>query len=96
VQAFGNGAVAQVAEALERNLHDPGPEALRDLGGAVRAAGIRHHDLVRPEHARHRVRDLLGFVMGENIGRYLLHIPSLLSGAAHAITAEQRMQEQAG
>ena len=58
------------------------PRRLRDLGGAVGAAGIGHHDLVRPQHARHRVRDLFGFVIGEDIGRYFLHVPSLSSRTA--------------
>ena len=82
---------------MERDLHDPRAEALRDLGRAVGAAGIGHHDLVGPQHARDRVRDLLGLVEGEDVGRYLLHmarsvdsepaataVDAMASHAAHA------------
>ena len=80
---------------MERNLYDPRSKALRDLGGAVGAAGIRHQDLVGPQHARHRVRDLFGLVESEDVGRYLVHISPLLSrGAAHAITAPQGVQNE--
>ncbi len=81
VTALRDRAVAQVAETVERDLHHPRAEALGDLGGAVGAAGIGHDDLVRPQHARHRVRDLLGFVVGEDVGRYLLHWLDRLTAA---------------
>src|SRR5262249_26918502 len=93
--ALRDGAVAQVAETVKRELDDPSAETLCDLGRAVGAAGIGHYDLVGPQHARHRVRDFFGFVEGKDIGRYFLHVPSLLSRtASHAITARQGMQDE--
>ena len=66
--ALRDRLVAQVAEALERDLHHPRAERGGALRRAVGAAGIGHHDLVGPEHARHRGVDLLGFVVGDDIG----------------------------
>src|SRR5262249_18915447 len=95
VPAFRDRAIAQVAESMKWELNDPRAEALRDLGRAVGAAGIGHHDLVGPQHARYRVRDFFGFVEGEDIRRYSLHVSSLLSpNAVHAITAGQGMQDE--
>ncbi len=95
VPAFRDGAIAQVAESVKWELNDPSAETLRDLGGAVGAAGIGDYDLVGPQHARYRVRDFFGFVEGEDIGRYFLHVSSLLSpDAVHAITAGQGMQDE--
>ena len=88
--AFCNGAIAQIPKSVKWELDDPSAEALRDLSRAVGAAGIGYHDLVGPQYARHRVRDFFGFIEGEDIGRYFLHVSSLLSPtAAHAITAGQ-------
>jgi hypothetical protein len=68
---------------------------LRDLGGAVGAAGIGHYDFVGPQHARHGIRYFFGLIKGEDIGRYLLHDSSLLSPiAAQAITAPRLMQDE--
>src|SRR5262249_31669563 len=95
VSAFGDGAVAQVAKPVEGELNHPGAKALRDLGGAVGAAGIRHYDFIGPQHARDGGCDLFGLVEGEDIGRYFLHVPSLLSPTApHAITAGLAMQDE--
>ena len=41
-------AVAQIPEAVERDLHQAGPEPRRNLRGRIGAFGIRHHDLVDP------------------------------------------------
>jgi hypothetical protein len=68
---------------------------LRDLDGAVAAAGIGYHDFVGPQYARDGIRDFFGLIKGKDIGRYLLHVASLLSQtAAHAITAGQDMQDE--
>ena len=95
--ALRNRLIAQVTEATERDLHDPRPKALGDLVGAIATAGIGDHDLVRPQHARDRVCDLLGFIISEDIGRYILHVFSLLSLiAAHAITATRHGESKSG
>src|SRR5262245_63317464 len=87
VPAFRDGAIAQVAETVKWELNDPRAKTLRDLGRAVDAAGIGHHDLVGPQHARYRVCDFFGFVEGEDIGRYFLHVSLLFSlNDVHGIT----------
>jgi hypothetical protein len=73
VAAFRKRAIAQITKTLEGNLHDPRAQALGDLSAAIGAPGISHYDLVRPQHARHRVGDLLGFIVGEDVCRYFLH-----------------------
>ena len=87
VPAFCDGAIAQIAEALEWDLNDARAEALGDLGRAVGAAGIGHDDLVRPQHAGHRIGDLAGFVERNDVGRHFLHVRSLSPTAAQANTA---------
>src|SRR6266508_4160336 len=88
VPAFRDSALSQVAKTVEEELNHAGAETLRDLDGAVAAAGIGYHDFVRPQYARDGIRDFSGLIKGKDIGRYLLHVASLLSRtAAHAITA---------
>jgi hypothetical protein len=94
VPAFRDSAISQVAKTVEGELYDARAEALRDFDGAVGAAGIGHHDFVGPQHARDGIRDFFGLVKGKDIGRYLLHVASLLSRTAvQAITAGRDMQD---
>src|SRR5262249_53064552 len=72
VPAFRDGAVTQITEAVEWNLNDSRPEPKGDFGSTVGTPGIRYHDLVRPRYAGHRVRYLLGLIIGEDVSRYLL------------------------
>ena len=73
VAASLDGAIAQIAKAVERHLDHPRAEARGDLGGAVGAAGIDDDDLVGPQHAFDRGFDLLGLVECEDIGGDFLH-----------------------
>ncbi len=75
VAAFHERAVAQIAEAVKRDLHHARAKPLRDLGGAVGRAGIGDDHLVGPQDARNRVRDLLGLVEGDDVGGNLVHGP---------------------
>ena len=62
-----------VIRLTERFLQSHSAKRLRKLNGPVGAAGIHHHDLISPQHARHCRFDLGGFVKGKNVGGYLLH-----------------------
>jgi hypothetical protein len=80
---------------MKGELDHAGAETLRHLGGAVGTAGIGYHDFVGPQYAREGIRDFFGLIKGKDIGRYLLHVASLLSRtAAHAITAGKHMQDE--
>src|SRR5262245_42690446 len=93
--AFRDGTIAQFTKAVEWELHHPGTETLRDCSRAIGAAGIGQDDFVGPQDTRYSIRDFFGFIEGENIGGYLLHISTLLSPtAAHAITAARNMQDE--
>ena len=93
--AFLDGAISQIAKTVEGQLDHPRAETLRDLGGAVGAAGIGDDDFVGPQHAGDGIRDLFGLVKSEDVGRYFFHGSSLLSPtAAHAITAPRLMQDE--
>ena len=66
-------AIAQIAEALERHLHDARAQRRGHLGRAVGAVGIDDDDFVRPEHAFGCGLDLLGLIEGQDIGGDRLH-----------------------
>ena len=70
-----DGAIAQIAETVERHLHDARSERGGDLGRVVGAVGVDDDDFVRPKHAFGRGLDLLGFIERQDIGGDGLHDP---------------------
>jgi hypothetical protein len=76
VMATGlDGAIAQVAESVERDLHHACTEARRNFGRAVLAVGIDDDNLVRPKNAFDRGPDLCRFIEADNGGGDFLHDP---------------------
>ena len=73
VRAGLERAVAQVAEALEFDLHHARTALQGNVRGAVAAVRVDQHDFIGPAHAVDGGGDLLFLVKGKDIGGYLGH-----------------------
>jgi len=74
VRAGRQRLVAQVAKALEINLHHARTQVVCNLGGGVRAVGVDQHYLVGPAHALNGCAHFLRFVERDDVDRNLGHL----------------------
>src|SRR5690606_5791014 len=56
----------------------------------VRAMGVDQHDLIRPLDTVYAVADLLGLIVGDDIGCHLAHMPHRVCPSAHLLQARKR------